>query len=379
MGGIPELIAALIDDHRRVEAMVTGVSARLAAALSSAGDVAIAGNAVAEVQALQRLLENDVALHIEQEEQILFPAVRDAVQGIAPLLEDMIAEHDEVRARRDKLGRTLARLDDDHALLQEAAVRLGEVARLPDHPGIPLESTALQQLSDAVRQLDWVLQGHFTGEEDGVFLPAEDLLSAETFIELARRSAALASAWHAARADRLRGTEQARNPRRLPSLPIFPFPGGLTAVSNWCLRVDGLVHAPLVLDLDSVRSLPAVTLAADFSCEEGWAVPELRWLGVPLRTILALADVRPEASYLTVSSGDFVALLPLSSLREGEPLLAYELNDAPLPPEHGGPLRMVASDVACYRSVKWVDRIELTAAAVEETAKRIAGDRIARR
>ena len=38
----------------------------------------------------------------------------------------------------------------------------------------------------------------------------------------------------------------------------------------------------------------------------------------------------------------------------GDVLLAYEMNGAPLPPDHGFPVRVVVPGVAGCRSVKWV-------------------------
>lgn len=379
MGEMPPLLAALLDDHRRIEAAVARVTAHLPAALSGPHDPVMGGNALADVQGLQRLLENEVALHIAKEEEILFPAVRSAVEGIRPLPDDMVAEHDEVRARRELLGRTLGQIDDDHGSLLDAAARLGHAAgRHGDSPG-GLESADLDQLGTAVRQLDWLLQGHFTGEEDGIFLPAEDLLPAEAFSELARRSEVLDAAWNAAPKDTVPGAAQRRASEYRASLPVFALPEGLAAVSDWRLKVEGLVHSPLVLDVNTLRSLPAVTLTADFLCEEGWAVAGLRWRGVPLQALLALAGVQAAARYVAIGSAEFIAVVPLASLRAGEPLLGYELGDTPLTREHGGPLRLVASDVACYQSVKWVDRLELTAEPPEETAKRIATERSTRR
>jgi hypothetical protein len=46
-------------------------------------------------------------------------------------------------------------------------------------------------LHDAVKRLDWIFQGHFGDEEDDLFPPALELLSAEVFEELARRADAL--------------------------------------------------------------------------------------------------------------------------------------------------------------------------------------------
>ena len=40
-------------------------------------------------------------------------------------------------------------------------------------------------------------------------------------------------------------------------------------------------------------------------------------------------------------------------------MLAYEMDGAPLPQEHGAPVRVVIPDMYGYKNVKWVERIEL--------------------
>jgi len=373
--GTPALIVALIEDHRRIEAAVARTSECLIAARLNPSDATLE-QALASVKGLQRSLEDDIALHIEKEEQLLFPAVRTAMADLSGLLDDMIAEHDEVRERRAKLGQTLERLDDDHSFLHHTATQLaGETAPST----VAIAPPALDRLDDAVRQLDWLLQGHFTGEEDGVFLPAEELLTVETFEELNRRAMALEAAWQKGRTTPAHVGAEAREAQLLPALPVFPVPAGLPAEIDWRLRVGGLVRSALALDQRALRSLPPATLSADFSCEEGWRAPGLRWRGVAVRSILELAGVQPEARFLVVGSVDFVTVLPLSSLAEQAPLLAYELDGEPLSRAHGGPLRLVASEAACYQSIKWVDRLELTAEPVEETAERIALQRLGRR
>ena len=41
----------------------------------------------------------------------------------------------------------------------------------------------------------------------------------------------------------------------------------------------------------------------------------------------------------------------------GEALLAYEMNGAPLPPQHGFPLRLVVPGWYGMQNVKWLSRI----------------------
>jgi DMSO/TMAO reductase YedYZ molybdopterin-dependent catalytic subunit len=176
--------------------------------------------------------------------------------------------------------------------------------------------------------------------------------------------------------------------RVLESLPRFPMPGEAGAQSSEGavarprgvrLRIDGLVRTPLSLAFDELLGLPAAEFTADFACEEGWRVPGLRWTGVRLADVLRQAGPLAAARFVAVGAGEFVSVLPLAQVDDEGPLLAYGLDGAPLPPEHGGPLRLVASWTACYQSVKWVDRLELVADEHQETAKPIALGRIGAR
>lgn len=166
-------------------------------------------------------------------------------------------------------------------------------------------------------------------------------------------------------------------PLRLTELPRHPVPAGLPAPADWRLDVAGLVERPLSLSLEQLTSLPRADTADDFACEEGWISPDQRWEGVAVTTLLERAQPSPSARWLRVGAGGFTVALPLAEALD-HALLAYRLNDAPLTPEHGAPLRLIAPGRACFFSVKWVDRLELLADEGEPTGEQIARARIAR-
>ena len=162
--------------------------------------------------------------------------------------------------------------------------------------------------------------------------------------------------------------------QRLFSLPVHPVPGRET--ERYALRVDGLVKAPLVLELDDLLALPQVSLRDDFACLEGWVVPELDWRGVRLGTVLNLAGPLPGTAWVQASFGEFS--IPLSIERAADSLLALTLNGEPLPVEHGAPVRLLVPGGECFTSVKWLDHLELRAEPAPNRAKEIALKRIGR-
>lgn len=175
----PEPLAGLIREHRLIEESVAAAHAALDVALAmSENDTA---PAVEQLWSLLALLEDDVERHIAKEERLLFPALRAACADISGDVDDMIGEHEQIKAQRALLAGALASLDDDHAEVRGAAAELrAGLERLP-------EGGALAPLGPIVQLLDWLFQGHFTGEEDLLFLPAEELLPPATLAALAEQ------------------------------------------------------------------------------------------------------------------------------------------------------------------------------------------------
>ncbi|MFF3485048.1 sulfite oxidase [Streptomyces sp. NPDC002701] len=157
---------------------------------------------------------------------------------------------------------------------------------------------------------------------------------------------------------------------------------------TWTLTVQGRVGTPLTLDMAALRSLPKVTHRVTMECagngrarltprpvSQPWlveAVGTADWTGVPLRTLLAEAGVRPDAVEAVFTGADhgvergveqdYRRSLSLADATAADPevLVAYEMNGAPLPPQHGHPLRLIVPAWYGMASVKWLTDITLT-------------------
>jgi DMSO/TMAO reductase YedYZ molybdopterin-dependent catalytic subunit/thiosulfate reductase cytochrome b subunit len=140
--------------------------------------------------------------------------------------------------------------------------------------------------------------------------------------------------------------------------------------ADWRLRVDGLVEAPLTLSLAELRALPRAEHASRHVCIQGWTYCA-RWAGVPLQELLARARPQPSARYVVVHTcdekwerpghGSYYEVIDLETARKPHAIVAYEMNGAPLPVEHGAPLRLRVEHQLGYKMAKWVDRLELVA------------------
>ena len=139
--------------------------------------------------------------------------------------------------------------------------------------------------------------------------------------------------------------------------------------SRWRLRVGGLVDNPYELTYDEILAMPQEEHVITLSCVSnevgGTLVGNAVWGGVPLRTLLERAQLRPNAKQIVGRSvDDFTAGFPTEIALDGRhALLAVSMNGEPLPVRHGFPARLVVPGLYGYVSaVKWLDEIRLESA-----------------
>ena len=128
------------------------------------------------------------------------------------------------------------------------------------------------------------------------------------------------------------------------------------------LAIGGLVERPQSISYAALHARPSVSLTRDFQCVTGWRVHDVSWTGVRLRDLLDEAGVRPEARAVRFTSFDGVysESLTLEQARRDDVLVAYRLDGHDLARIHGGPVRLAVTPMYGYKSLKWLDTIELT-------------------
>jgi DMSO/TMAO reductase YedYZ molybdopterin-dependent catalytic subunit len=127
------------------------------------------------------------------------------------------------------------------------------------------------------------------------------------------------------------------------------------------LTVDGMVDRPLSLGFDELLDRPQTELVRDFQCVTGWRVPDVPWSGVRVADLLDEAGVRPGATHLRLYSfdGAYTESLTLDQARRDDVLVAHRMMGGPVSREHGGPVRLLVAPMYGYKSLKWLDRIEV--------------------
>ncbi len=147
------------------------------------------------------------------------------------------------------------------------------------------------------------------------------------------------------------------------------------ATDSWTLTIDGLVERPLTITYAELRRLPAISYVAVLQCSgnsrarfaaqgpepEGiqWgngAIGNAEWVGVPVRTLLERAGVRPGALQAECIGGDADRTtrgVEVTKLMD-DAILAYAMNGEPLPVIHGGPVRLIVPGWGGINSIKWI-------------------------
>ncbi|MEV1328907.1 sulfite oxidase [Micromonospora costi] len=151
------------------------------------------------------------------------------------------------------------------------------------------------------------------------------------------------------------------------------------------LTIDGAVDRSLTVSLAELRERPRVTRRVTLECagngrallhpravSQPWlveAVGNAEWTGTPLAPLLREAGIGPEAIDVVFTGADhgvergveqdFQRALPVADALREEVLLAYEMNGAPLLPQHGFPLRLIVPGWYGMAHVKWLRSISV--------------------
>ena len=154
-------------------------------------------------------------------------------------------------------------------------------------------------------------------------------------------------------------------------------------IAQWRLTIDGQVGNPMTLTMEDLRRMPSNELVSVLECAgngRGFYEPSMpglqwghgavgngRWRGVRLADVLKRAGVNSSAKEVLFNGADipigtmadFQRSIPIAKALHGDTLLAYEMNGATLPVEHGFPLRAIVPGWAGDSWIKWVTSISV--------------------
>jgi DMSO/TMAO reductase YedYZ molybdopterin-dependent catalytic subunit len=147
------------------------------------------------------------------------------------------------------------------------------------------------------------------------------------------------------------------------------------SLTGWKLRVTGRVRVPLELRYADILGRPqhdgTITLECAGNGVGSGGISTATWTGVSLGALLMESGLSSSARYVRLVGADrgiegsssvpvsFSRSIPVEKAMHPDTLLAFRMNGARLPAEHGYPLRAVIPGWYGMDSVKWLVRIEV--------------------
>ena len=130
----------------------------------------------------------------------------------------------------------------------------------------------------------------------------------------------------------------------------------------WTLSIEGGCSAPRTWSLTELQQGFKIDQTLDIHCVTRWSKFDMKVTGVPLLRLMK--EVRPNsdikfASFVARSDRNHSTSLSLKDIQRIQPMVAWEVDGVPLTKEHGGPLRLITPGKYFYKSLKWLERIEL--------------------
>jgi DMSO/TMAO reductase YedYZ molybdopterin-dependent catalytic subunit len=133
--------------------------------------------------------------------------------------------------------------------------------------------------------------------------------------------------------------------------------------SNWKLKVLKKPGEVLQISMDELKALPKTEIVFDFKCVEGWDQIQ-HWAGVKLIDVMQHYQLKEQANMqyagLITPDKQYYVGIDMPSFLHPQTLLCYEMNDEPLKPEHGAPLRLIIPVKYGLKSLKNIDTISFS-------------------
>jgi DMSO/TMAO reductase YedYZ molybdopterin-dependent catalytic subunit len=145
-----------------------------------------------------------------------------------------------------------------------------------------------------------------------------------------------------------------------PVLSAGPTPR--TSLAKWDFTIRDSDGRSTSWTWDEFQALPRDTPMVDIHCVTKWSKFGTKWEGVSLDTLLARAESKGIGSgqfVLAFCDGGYTTNLALSDVTGGKAWVVFGYEGAPLPPEHGGPARLLVPHLYFWKSAKWVRGLQL--------------------
>ena len=108
-------------------------------------------------------------------------------------------------------------------------------------------------------------------------------------------------------------------------------------------------------------ALPRTRWGGDIHCVTKWSKFDTAWEGVSIDDVLSDAGVAGATPFLLAEGyDDYTTNVPLADLAGSKAMIATAYAGAPIPPDHGGPARLLVPHLYFWKSAKWIRSLRFT-------------------
>jgi DMSO/TMAO reductase YedYZ molybdopterin-dependent catalytic subunit len=148
--------------------------------------------------------------------------------------------------------------------------------------------------------------------------------------------------------------------RDFPVLSAGPTPH--TPLAKWDFTIRDAGGHAVRWSWEEFQALPKETPTVDIHCVTKWSKYDTKWEGVSVDSLLEAAftqGVSDGTFVLAMCDGGYTTNLPMDDVRGGKAWVVYGYDGGPLPPEHGGPARLLVPHLYFWKSAKWVRGLQI--------------------
>jgi DMSO/TMAO reductase YedYZ molybdopterin-dependent catalytic subunit len=129
-------------------------------------------------------------------------------------------------------------------------------------------------------------------------------------------------------------------------------------LAAWEFKVWGLAE-PKVFRWQDFMAMPQSSFTADFHCVTRWSKLDVQWTGVKVTDFMQQVQLDAKATQIMEHCyGGYTTNIALEDFCQEDNFFAHTLFGEPLPPDHGGPMRLVVPHLYAWKSAKWINGLE---------------------
>jgi DMSO/TMAO reductase YedYZ molybdopterin-dependent catalytic subunit len=147
--------------------------------------------------------------------------------------------------------------------------------------------------------------------------------------------------------------------KEFPVLSAGPTPR--VSLDQWDFSIQGEIAENLKWGWGEFQKLPSETFKVDIHCVTKWSKLDTVWTGISVDTLLQGMNLDAVGYLLAFCDGGYTTNLPIDDVRNGKAWIVTGYEGQPLPPEHGGPARLLVPHLYFWKSAKWVRGFKLLA------------------